>query len=83
VLAVRRGERESATDMVRTALARFTELSAAFQVARTSELLAELVDEPERTRLLRAALDAYEDLGANPFADRIRATVRAKVELSS
>jgi tetratricopeptide (TPR) repeat protein len=83
VLALRRGERESATDMVRTALARFTELSAAFQVARTSELLAELVDEPERTRLLRAALDAYEDLGANPFADRIRATVRAKVELSS
>jgi hypothetical protein len=78
-LALRRGERDVAIDLLRAALVRFRELSAQFQVARTSELLADLVDDPEKSTLLRDALDGYEDLGARPFADRIRSAVRSHV----
>jgi hypothetical protein len=79
LLAVRRGDTNAAARLLRESLARFQSMGVPFQVGKTSEMLADLVEEPERTALLRQALDAYEDLGAKPFADRLRSTVRSGV----
>ena len=83
MLALNAGNRAEAERMLRTALDGFQALGVRFQVAQTKQALAELVDEGERAQLLSEALDAYEDLGARPFADRIRSDVRSQVESGS
>ncbi|MEX2547726.1 MAG: adenylate/guanylate cyclase domain-containing protein [Chloroflexota bacterium] len=74
-VALRRGDRDEACRLLEVALARFEELSVPFEVARTRELLAGLVDEQRSSELLRGALQTYDRLGAKPFADRVRTTL--------
>ena len=62
------GRVADAERLLRSALEGFRELSAQFEVARTSELLGTLVASPEREELLRVSLDTFEDLGAVPYA---------------
>jgi len=57
----------------------FDRLGTPFELARSLEMLADLVEEPERSDLLTAALASYDALGARPFADRVRAALGGKV----
>jgi class 3 adenylate cyclase/tetratricopeptide (TPR) repeat protein len=64
-----------ARPLLERALARFEELSVPFEAARTRELLAGVADAAEIGDILRPALETYERLGAEPFAERVRATL--------
>ena len=75
VLALRRDDPAEARRLLELAASRFDELSIPFELARTQEQLAGLVDEPRRTELLEQAVRTYEALGAQPFVDRVRATL--------
>jgi class 3 adenylate cyclase/tetratricopeptide (TPR) repeat protein len=73
-LRVHQGDREGASALMQSALAGFERLHVPFEAARTREELAELA--PERATELRAqALATYEQLGAMPHIDRLRATL--------
>jgi tetratricopeptide (TPR) repeat protein len=69
------GHRDRARELLEQALDWFEELAVPFEAARTREALADLVDEPRRTQLLAAALETYEQLGARPFAERVRTSL--------
>jgi tetratricopeptide (TPR) repeat protein len=72
-------QRIEAESLLRSSLDRFRELGVPFEMARSAEMLAKFVDNPERERLLRLALDSYEDLRAAPHAMRIRAALASSV----
>jgi hypothetical protein len=77
VLAIRRGEREAAVTLLRTALVGFEKLEVPFEIARTQQTLAELIAPPEREQLMRAALAGFERLDAAPDAQRVRRALEA------
>ncbi|MBA2632409.1 MAG: AAA family ATPase [Chloroflexi bacterium] len=70
------GDPASATESLRAAVAEFERLRYPFEVARTLEALAELVDPPEVTDLRAKALAIYEALGARPHVGRVQAALR-------
>jgi class 3 adenylate cyclase/tetratricopeptide (TPR) repeat protein len=72
-LAQRRGDPAEARRLLEKAASHFEELSVPFDLARTREQLADVVEEPEGSDLLAQALSAYEALGARPFVERVRA----------
>jgi class 3 adenylate cyclase len=65
------GDKHRAREMLRQAIEGFDRLSP-FEAARTREALA-AIDAGPRATLLAAALARYEELGAKPHADRVRA----------
>jgi class 3 adenylate cyclase len=68
------GDRVAAEELLRRALARYSELEVAFDAARTREHLAGVVVDRGAAAQLRAeALSTYEALGAAPHAERARA----------
>jgi tetratricopeptide (TPR) repeat protein len=71
-LALKRGDKVEARRLFARAALRFEELSVPFELARTREQLAHVVEEPRRSELLEQALQAYEGLGARPFVERVR-----------
>ena len=71
-LAERQGDDGAARRQLTAALERFVELGIPFEVGRTAERLARLSPNPERLELLRRALDAFESVGAQPYAQRVR-----------
>ena len=73
VIAAQEGRVEDARELLERAINRFAQLAVPFELARTREQLAPLVEEPRAAELLRAALETYESLRAKPFADRVRA----------
>jgi class 3 adenylate cyclase/tetratricopeptide (TPR) repeat protein len=72
---LKRGSQTDARRLLEAAVSGFDELSVPFEAARTRELLAGLVEGPEREKLLRAAIEAYERLGAVPFMQHARSTL--------
>ncbi len=70
------GDRDHAIDVLNRAAAGFKERSA-FDTAWTRELLA-AVDRDRAVEHLGAALEAYENLGARPGADRVAAALVAQ-----
>jgi tetratricopeptide (TPR) repeat protein len=77
VLALERGDRQSAEASLRRALQQFEELAMPFEVAQTQELTARVAGEVERLILLRESLARYESLGARPYAERVREQLAA------
>ena len=71
-LALKRGDQAEARRLFEKAALRFEQLSVPFEVARSREQLAALVDEPRRSELRAQALRTYEALGARPFVERVR-----------
>jgi hypothetical protein len=65
------GDSDGGVAALRSALEAFDRLPDVFEAARTREAIAEAVP-AERETLLRAALSAYEQLGAAPHATRVR-----------
>lgn len=82
ILALARGRPADAKSLLVAALERFEVLSVPFEAAQTRELLASIVLGAERAMLLRAALEAYETLGARPDAERIRAALETPAAVS-
>jgi tetratricopeptide (TPR) repeat protein len=71
-----RGNREGAVAKLTAALEGFERLKDRFEVARTREALAGVVeDAAERVRLLEQARDGYEELSAKPHMDRVSAAI--------
>jgi tetratricopeptide (TPR) repeat protein len=68
----KRGDREGAVRLLRTAIEEFDEIAVPFEAARARELLATVVPE-ESASLLPEALETYERLEARPHAERVRA----------
>jgi hypothetical protein len=60
-------------------LAEYERLSNPFEAARTREYLAEALPADQRGPILEAALHQYEQLGARPFAARLRSAGAASV----
>jgi class 3 adenylate cyclase/DNA-binding winged helix-turn-helix (wHTH) protein len=72
------GERADAEELLRGALAGFSEMGVAFETALTKEQLAGVVLETDNASQLRAeALSAYEQLAAAPHAERVQAELSA------
>jgi class 3 adenylate cyclase len=68
------GERADAEELLRNALAGFANLGVVFETALTKEALAGVVAESgDGARLRSEALAVYEQLGAAPHAERVRA----------
>jgi class 3 adenylate cyclase/tetratricopeptide (TPR) repeat protein len=67
------GDTAAATALLRSALQGFEAIRDPFESARTRETLAGLIEVEDRGAFLAAALAAYEELGARPHADRVRA----------
>ena len=74
-IMIQRGDTAAARELLERAEVGFEELSVPFELARTQEQLAKLVDKPRRTELLEQALRVYEGLGARPFVERVRAAL--------
>jgi len=71
--AAAHGEPEAGAT-IRRAIDRCDLLGLRFEAARAREALADTTVEPGATRaLLETALDVYEEIGARPAADRVRA----------
>jgi len=79
-LAQRNGDDEEARRQLNAALEHFAELGIPFEIARTAERLARLSPNPERAELLARALDAYESVGAQPYAQRVRESLELSRE---
>ena len=71
LLALRRGDTKTAQALLRQSLAAFQRIGTPFEIARTMELLARIVDQPERGQLRDRAREIYVSLGAQPFAAQI------------
>src|SRR2546425_858266 len=67
------GDAAGARLSLQRALAEYERLGNPYEAARTREYLAEALPGDERALLLDAALRQYEDLGATPHAERVRA----------
>ena len=79
-LAHRQGDEAAARRHLNAALGRFVELGIPFEIGRSAERLARLSPNPERAELLRRALDTYESVGAQPYAQRVRDTLELRRE---
>jgi class 3 adenylate cyclase/tetratricopeptide (TPR) repeat protein len=71
-LAIRDGDRTRATARLREALYAYERLGIAFEIARTSEMLADLVEGEERDALLEKARDEFGAVGAAPSVARVK-----------
>lgn len=69
------GQPGRAVDALRSSVAGFERLKFPFEVARTQEALADLVDPGEARTLREAALTTYEALGAVPHSARVRSAL--------
>src|SRR5438132_823703 len=67
------GDTTGARPLLERALAEYERLGNPFEVARTSEYLAEALPIDQRAPVLDAALRQYEQLGATPHIERVRA----------
>ena len=67
------GDAPGARPLFERALAEYERLGNPFEAARTREYLADALPTDERTPVLDAALRQYEQLGAKPYAERVRA----------
>ena len=66
------GDAAGARHLLERALADYERLGNPFEAARTREYLAEALPADERAPVLDAALRQYEQLGATPYAERVR-----------
>jgi class 3 adenylate cyclase/tetratricopeptide (TPR) repeat protein len=73
-LEVATGDSERGVGLLRSANEGFERMNVPFEVARTKELWARARPE-ERHDLLVQALHTYEELGARPHAERVRAVL--------
>jgi hypothetical protein len=67
------GDPEAAAELFSRSLEAFDRLGERYEAARTTEVLAGVTPTERRRDLLAEALRQYEDLGARPDADRVRA----------
>src|SRR4029077_2257550 len=67
------GDAAGARPFFERALSEYERIGNPFEAARTRESLAEALPATERAPVLDAALRAYQDLGATPHAERVRA----------
>ena len=79
-LAHRGGDDAAARLHLKAALERFVQLGIPFEIGRSAERLARLTPKPEQTELLRRALDTYESVGAQPYAQRVRESLELSRE---
>jgi class 3 adenylate cyclase len=70
------GDTSGARASMQRALAAFASFPHVFEAARTQEALAVVSDEPERNRLLEAAIATYRSLRASPHLARAEALLR-------
>jgi hypothetical protein len=66
-------EPDKARPLLERAVSGYEQLANPFEAARTREYLAEALPANDRARVLDAALREYEQLGATPHAERVRA----------
>src|SRR5438874_13414216 len=66
------GDAVCARPLLERALSEYERLGNPFEAARTREYLAEALPAGERAQVLEAALRQYEELGAAPYAERVR-----------
>ena len=71
------GDSAGARPLLAQALAGYEQLANPFEAARTGELLAEALPTDERAAVLERAVRQYEQLGATPYAARVRPTMLA------
>jgi class 3 adenylate cyclase/tetratricopeptide (TPR) repeat protein len=70
------GRRDEAIAALRNSAGGFESLKAPFEAARTNEALGALLPPAEREAVLASALAVYEELGAEPHAERVRGALR-------
>src|SRR5438067_7852425 len=72
LLGLWKGDAAGSRPLLERALAEFDRIANPFEAARTREYLADALPADERAPVLDAALRQYEQLGATPYAERVR-----------
>jgi hypothetical protein len=67
------GDTAEAEELLRSAASEFERMGVVFEAALTNERLAAVTSRDDASRLRAEALAVYEQLGAGPHADRLRA----------
>jgi hypothetical protein len=71
------GDNAEAEELLRSSAAEFERMGVVFEAALTKERLAAVTSRGDESRLRAEALAVYEQLGADPHADRLKTSGRA------